>query len=149
MAQGIFLQMSERGVTTRLESRVDYKVKALIDMIKIRLTRLAEKSMGSVKSQMPEYYRMFKKLVERPYMFDEKRSVLIDLNRMSVIKKGWTALSMFGFDEGLSDHCLDLVMNGNCASNLRCFEYLMRENATGYQLTHQLLYFIFFEHVRS
>ncbi len=77
MAQGIFLELSEMSLSKKLE----YKLKAVINMFKERLTKLAEKTMGPVKNQAPNYYIKFKKLVESPFMFDRKLKVKNHLNK--------------------------------------------------------------------
>jgi len=147
MAQGIFVQLAEKDVATGLGPRVDFKLKTFVKLIKTRLTRLANTAMSSVRIQTPGYYMVFKRLAERPYIFDQGRMIQIGLRRDRVgLKKG---SSLFEFDEDLSDVCLDMVINKNCASDARCFEYMLRENTTGYQLTHQLFYFIVAEHVRN
>jgi hypothetical protein len=123
------------------------------------LSALGKKAYQTVKIQDPEYTSEFDLLVRRPYIseFKKETSILEDFARSSSQARHKMANDDLetSFNEKFSDSCYSslLVDDDNksgkrCNLDPNCIEYYTDKRASGYFLTHQLLFLMIVEKVR-
>ena len=116
-----------------------------------RANTLAKSVAESVKLSNPTYFDQFKRLINTPFELDP--NLELDSSRLSfsdTISSDESIIDSQHFDEQFSDSCLVGLMekssSSSCQVSDECLEFFAQPDATGYYLTHQLLYFMIAEH---
>lgn len=120
----------------------DRDFKWLLDLFKTRLDTLASKAYESVRANEPEYSNSFDLFISQPYYsgFDKETSIRTSQASNEIAERESS------FDEKFSDACyMNLLAKKKkhepCATiSTECLQYYADRDASGYFLTHQLLF---------
>jgi hypothetical protein len=129
------------------------KYQAIVDIFAQRLGKLARDIYKQVINETPEYSSNFQVLIGQPFLirkYDKEAFYLLDSNKF---KKSSDLED--NFDEAFSDNCYSLLLSEDsinqkrCQTSLKCLEFYTQPKASGYYLTHQLLFFLIADHVKT
>ena len=97
-----------------------------------RVESLAELVVKSAKESTPEYFEMFKNLIDQPFL-----SSRVHLVKPQVDESLMRAFGSYGnseFDEPFSDRCYSMLLGKSrteCAFSKDCFRFFSEPNASG------------------
>jgi hypothetical protein len=145
---GLFGLRISQGIFQQIKQVSNKKINKIINLFNDRIQSLAEKITKQVEETAPNYYKNFKILINKPFLqhdSDYRVEVHFKSSRLLHFKNT-------NFDENFSDSCYSLLLNDNnikkCSTNNDCLEFFTRKTASGYYLTHQLLYFMIAQDVK-
>ena len=117
------------------------KFVSLIRKMYLNTKNIFEKSLPIVREDNIQVFKMFHKIMSKPWqLFHPFRK----LNRHNLSKP----LKNYVFDGPTSDHCISILLkdkNGHSSCNITesCWHFETQKDVDGYTPTHQVLYFLF------
>jgi hypothetical protein len=144
IAEGIFLHILKSNQSYHTFSDHD-----LVHAIYERLLNLNKKVFESVQIETPVYAQNFDILIRNAFLLNTKKNKNDKWRKLKssrFISKYKPFDLLTDFNEPFSDGCYSILLERN-QTNSECFEFFTEEKASGYYLTHQLLYFLIADHV--
>ncbi|XP_052802725.1 UPF0764 protein C16orf89 homolog [Mya arenaria] len=126
----------------------DSRLLARLRELEALLNTAADAALPYLKDEDPQYYNRFHATIDQPYV--------LPYEPRTFSKVGDGQENSLSYDEERGDACYARLMGtyeeggrtlAKCNTTSDCWDYMTREGTGGYFLTHQLLFFIFIEHM--
>lgn len=130
-------------------NKTNSKWKKPVQMIVDKMSRVLELTLENNLANDIEYTKMFLNLLKKPFHFQRQAQQINTYSQQIFYPNVF-------YDEEKGDTCFTQVLgsyvkNGRtlpkCTVTKKCLEYMMSPFASGYYITHQLLYFIFIQKI--
>ena len=139
------LRVAQGSLATILKTLpTDHSLFQKLRSLHITMTNAAEKALPYLKEYQPDYYYLFKPVVDKPW------SIFQDFKKMkNKTTPSNPELSEHYFDEQISDNCMTEMIGTNanskhpCHVSFDCVELMTSNDLKRYGNTHQILYFLF------
>ncbi len=131
--------------------QISNQLQKLVDVFAQRLGKLAKNVLKQVIDETPEYSYNFRVLIDQPFLIRKQDNDTIHLRDSYKLDSDLED----NFDEVFSDECYSMLLSEDainekrCQTSLKCLEFYTKPNASGYYLTHQLLFFLIADHVKA
>lgn len=145
MARANLKHIVEEESTTVAKSPLRRHMRSLLK----RVDQLASSVANSIKLTNSAYFDQFRPLISQQFELniDLDSPTLVSLDESIEDHQTTSKIDSQHFDEEFSDSCLvNLMESSTCATSDPCLQFFAQPDATGYYLTHQLLYFMIAEH---